>query len=88
MDSLLPIIPISDLQRSAKTALQAVEDYAVIRSHNRDIAFVLTPRLGKILQDSGMLEELRKRSRRKSAKNTTEELESLIGSVLRELSKK
>lgn len=85
MDSLLPIIPISDLQRSAKHALEAVEDYAVVRSHNRDVAFVLTPTLGKILQDSGMLEELRRLSSKKSPEAN---LHKLIGNVLRELSKK
>ncbi|OGJ58395.1 hypothetical protein A2881_05830 [Candidatus Peribacteria bacterium RIFCSPHIGHO2_01_FULL_55_13] len=85
MHSLLPIIPISDLQRSAKIALQNVEDYAVIRSHNRDVAFILTPALGKILQESGMLEELRKRSKKKRPE---QDLGTLIGSVLRELSKK
>ena len=86
MDSLLPIIPISDLQRSAKSALQSVQDYAVVRSHNRDIAFVLTPTLGKILQDSGMLEELRKRSQNMG--KPEDNLSHLIGNVLRELSKK
>jgi hypothetical protein len=89
MDTLLPIIPISRLQREAHKVLDTVEDYAVIRSYNRDVAFLLHPRLGKILLESGMLEQLRKRSQgTPRKKDTAKELESLIGSVLRELSKK
>jgi hypothetical protein len=90
MKPLLPIIPISDLQRSAKRSLRSVQDYAVVQSHHRDIAFVLHPRLGKVLLTSGMLEELG-RIAGNSDHNlaaTGKELEKLIGSVLRELSKK
>ena len=63
MASILPIIRISELQRSAKSALEGVKDYAVIRTHGRDTAFVLHPSLGKILLESGMLEELKRRQR-------------------------
>lgn len=90
MSSLLPIIPISLLQRSARKALGRVEDYAVVRSHSKDVAFVLHPHLGEVLLRSGMLEELRKIAKCKSSENesVTKELERLIGQVLRELSKK
>lgn len=60
--SILPIIPISQLQRGAKDALQSVQDYAVIRSYSKDVAFVLSPELGKILLESGLFEELKKRT--------------------------
>ena len=76
MDSMLPIIPMSLLQRSPKSALGGMKDYAVIQSHGKDRAFVLDPQLGRILLESGMLQTLR--AKRKG----------LIGNVLRELSKK
>ncbi|MEK7562998.1 MAG: hypothetical protein AAB544_01250 [Patescibacteria group bacterium] len=59
MDKILPIIPISQLQRCAHRALDEIEDYAVIQSHNKDVAFVLHPDLGKVLLKTGMLEKLK-----------------------------
>lgn len=93
MTSMLPIIPVSALQKSAKTVLEGVADYAVIQSHGRDRAFILHPDLGRILLESGMLEKLRDMRGRKpadaSVSETVEgELRDLIGTVLRELSKR
>ncbi len=93
MDSILPIISVTELQRSAKDALAAVKDYAVIQSHGRDRAFVLHPELGRILLESGMLDALRKTWAEQRADSPTRpavgpELEKLIGNVLRELSKR
>ena len=94
MDSILPIISVTELQRSAKDALAAVKDYAVIQSHGRDRAFVLHPELGRILLESGMLDALRKtwaEQRANAPANRAPvgpELEKLIGNVLRELSKR
>ncbi|NOS67756.1 MAG: hypothetical protein HOO67_05335 [Candidatus Peribacteraceae bacterium] len=94
MDSMLPIITVSDLQRSAKTALASVKDYAVVQSHGRDRAFILHPDLGRILLQSGMLDALRKQwnvireSSQKDKAGVGPELEQLIGNVLRELSKR
>ena len=86
MNSMLPIISMSDLQRSPKAALASVTDFAVIQSHGQDRAFLLHPSLGRILLESGMLEALRKKSQ--EAPSVERELRDLIGNVLRELSKK
>ena len=86
MNSMLPIISMSELQRSPKLALAGVRDYAVVQSHGTDRGFILHPELGRILLESGMLEALRKKSQ--EAPNVERELRSLIGNVLRELSKK
>lgn len=92
MSSLLPIIRMTDLQRHPKEVLAKVEDYAVIQSHGHDRAFVLHPRLGKVLLESGMLEVLRTKAGPATTAGSKEdvegELKSLIGNVLRELSKK
>lgn len=89
MESMLPIITVSELQRGAKAALASVKDYAVVQSHGRDRAFILHPELGRILLQSGMLEELRKLwSRAASGPGIGSDLEHLIGNVLRELSKR
>ncbi len=84
---MLPIITMSDLQKNAKKALSAIKDYAVVQSHGRDRAFLLEPGLGRLLLESGMLEQLRKM---RMAGNTDMEgqLRGLIGNVLRELSKR
>ena len=87
MNSMLPIITVSDLQRNTKDALSSMKDYAVIQSHGHDRAFLLSPELGRILLESGMLEALKKQ-RGQSTANVGPELESLIGNVLRELSKR
>lgn len=93
-NSMLPRISMSDLQRSAKSALAGIRDYAVIQRHGEDLAFVLHPRLGRILLESGMLEMLRQKSAAHDAQSapTTSEMDrdmtDLIGNVLRELSKK
>jgi hypothetical protein len=98
MSSMLPIIPMSILQRSPKSALDGIQDYAVIQSHGKDKAFVLDPQLGRILLETGMLETLREKRRQERSKHQTpsnqseeaveHELKNLIGGVLRELSKK
>ena len=61
MDSILPIITMSDLQRCAKERLEGVKDYAVIRKHGKDVAFVLHPSLGKVLLKSGLLDVLKQK---------------------------
>ena len=90
---MLPIIPISALQKGAAKILAGVSDYAVIQGHGHDRAFVLHPGLGRVLLESGMLEELRKMWKAKPAsprseKNVEGQLRDLIGNVLRELSKR
>ncbi len=94
--SILPIIHMSDLQRSPKKVFELLRDYAVIQSHGRDRAFVLHPDLGRILLESGMLDALRKKHAEQTqplvhARDggvTEKELTDLIGNVLRELSKR
>ncbi len=95
--SILPIIHMSELQRSPKKALQSLKEYAVIQSHGRDRAFVLHKDLGRILLESGMLEMLRKKYSEQSQSTghvpvkdaaMEKELTDLIGNVLRELSKR
>ncbi len=87
--SMLPIIAISDLQKSAKSVLDAVKDYAVVQSHGRDRAFILHPSLGRLLLESGMLEQLKKMLPAETGgKDVEGELRDLIGNVLRELSKR
>jgi hypothetical protein len=93
MASMLPIISISDLQRSPKSALASVKDFAVVQSHGEDRAFILHPRLGKILLESGMLEILKEKCPPQEKGSSSDadmkkELTGLIGNVLRELSKK
>ncbi len=99
MISILPTISMSDLQRRAKEKLLAVQDYAVIQRHGRDIAFVLHPSLGRALLETGMLDMLKSKlaliEGKKSVSQTAAsgassaalpELDRLIGQVLRELS--
>lgn len=62
MTTILPVISMSDLQRSAKEKLETIRDYAVIQRHGKDVAFVLHPALGKLLMESGMLESLKRQS--------------------------
>lgn len=96
MVSMLPIIPISDLQKSARKVLANVRDYAVVQSHGRDRAFVLHPSLGRLLLESKMLEKLNKMLAVKNDNDSPpagkadveRELTDLIGNVLRELSKR
>jgi hypothetical protein len=97
MTSILPRISMSELQRFGKDVLSKVRDYAVIQRHNKDIAFVLHPDLGRALIDSGMLDALKKQSALMKAKNsdspldassTIPEMDKLIGNVLRELSRR
>lgn len=87
MNSMLPIITMSELQRNAKDALGSVKDYAVVQSHGRDRAFVLEPGLGRLLLESGMLEKLRA-MRSADTPDVETQLRGLIGNVLRELSKR
>lgn len=89
--SILPIIPVSDLQRSAKRALADVKDYAVVQSHGKDRAFILHPDLGKVLLESGMLEWLKTQAKGVTSADPIDkaaQLKGLIGGVLRELSKR
>ena len=91
MTSMLPIISISALQKGAKSVLASVRDYAVIQSHGKDRAFVLSPALGRLLLESGMLEKLRTAEQTKASasdQKTGKELQDLIGNVLKELSKR
>lgn len=91
MEQILPIIPISRLQREAGKALREVKDYAVVRNHSNDVAFILHPLLGKTLLQSGLLEELQRRMDAASLGNEEEiisKMGTFIGQVLRELGKK
>lgn len=92
MNSILPQIPISELQRSAKNVLADVTDYAVVQSHGRDCAFILHPEFGRILLQSGMFDALKRAVEKERAGGSDaavgREVEQLIGNVLRELSKK
>ncbi|MEN9561353.1 MAG: hypothetical protein RIQ56_626 [Candidatus Parcubacteria bacterium] len=90
MTGILPQISMSDLQRHTKRVLADVKDYAVVQSHSRDVAFVLHPALGKVLVDSGMLDQLKQWAAKseKLTEPTAVELQRLIGNVLRELSKR
>ena len=93
MHSILPQIPISALQRSAKKVLSGIQDYAIVQSHGRDCAFILHPEFGRILLQSGMFDALRQkvekeRTAGRSSESVAREMETLIGTVLRELSKK
>ena len=92
MDSLLPRISISELQRRPKAVLDSVRDYAVIQSHGRDRAFVLHPRLGRVLLESGLLDVLRRKAQEGAGAPSDADLEKqltdLIGTVLTELSRK
>ena len=94
MNSMLPVISVSELQRGTKEALASIKDYAVVQSHGHDRAFILHPSLGRILLESGMLEKLKELSNPKHAAHpghggkVEQDLKSLIGTVLRELSKR
>lgn len=97
MRSILPTISMTELMRNPKQALQGIKDYAVIQSHGCDKAFVLHPMLGRILVESGMLDQLRQKAASfetvtsgvaLSPEKVEAQLSDLIGNVLRELSKK
>lgn len=92
--SILPIITVTDLQRSTKTALSSLKDYAVIRSHGKDVGLVLHPDLGKVLLESGVLRELidklahpKTEPAAKAGRIDMTKLDHLIGNVIMELSK-
>jgi len=90
MHSMLPIITMTELQRDGKTVLASIKDYAVVQSHGTDRAFILSPKLGRILLESGMLEKLKQCMERSDFKldDTMTQMDEVIGEVLRELSKK
>ena len=92
MTSMLPIIPISAIQKSAKQIFDGVTDYAVVQNHGRDRGFILHPDLGRLLLESGMLETLKNMlaAKKSGAVPATVEgdLQNMIGNVLRELSKR
>lgn len=90
---MLQSITITELQRNTKSALESVKDYAVIQSHGKEVALILSPKLGQVLIQSGQLQELMKRcvlndEKKDKDELNMEELDSLIGNVLIELSKK
>ncbi len=92
---MFPVITVTELQRSTKKALESIKDFAVVQSHGHDRAFILSPTLGRILLESGMLEKLREMSQKNAHAShpghdggVEQDLKSLIGNVLRELSKK
>jgi hypothetical protein len=92
--SILPIITVTDLQRSTKHALESVKDYAVIRCHGKDVGLVLHPDLGKVLLESGVLRELidklahgKNAGRKSDGRIDMQKLDGLIGNVILELSK-
>lgn len=92
--SILPIITVTDLQRSTKAALAGVKDYAVIRSHGKDVGLVLHPDLGKVLLESGVLRELidtlahpNNEPAKDAGRIDMTKLDHLIGNVIMELSK-
>lgn len=93
MQSMFPTISMSDLQRNAKAAIAKIEDYAVIQSHGHDRALLLTPELGRLLIESGMLAVLKEQNQKRKTGTQVEpgmqeELSGIIGNVLKELSKR
>jgi len=90
MHSMLPIISVTDLQRSTKNALGSIETYAVVQSHGRDVAVILTPELGRALLESEAFQKLLDQGVKTSKvkKIDMTQLDQFIGEVLRELSKK
>ncbi len=89
MDSMLPIITVTDLQRSTKSVLEQLKDYIVIQNHGKDVGLLLHPDIGKVLLQSDMFRELLCKCRCGDSDAVDfYELDSLIGQVLRELSKK
>jgi hypothetical protein len=92
MDSMLPIITTSDLQRKTKASLASVKNYAVIQSHGRDVGFLLHPKLGRALLESGKLRELLDYCAQKDTSGSEKidmgKLDALVGNVIYELSKR
>lgn len=93
MQSMFPTISMSDLQRNAKAAISRIQDYAVIQSHGHDRALLLTPELGRMLIESGMLAVLKEQHDKRKLgiqvdPGMSQELGGLIGNVLKELSKR
>jgi hypothetical protein len=86
---MLPIITMTELQRSTKDAIASIHDYAVIQNHGRDVGFLLHPDLGRVLLESGMLRQLIERAG-KAGKGRIDmkKLDALIGNVVLELSKR
>lgn len=89
MESMLPIITTSDLQRSTKAAIASVKDYAVIQSHGKDVGFLLHVNLGRALLESGKLRDLLDYCAKSGSGGTIDmqKLDGLIGNVIYELSK-
>ncbi|MDD5751499.1 MAG: hypothetical protein PHS73_03190 [Candidatus Peribacteraceae bacterium] len=87
MDSLLPTISVSDLQRHPRRTLESIENYAVVRSHQQDLGLILHPRLGKALLQSGEMRQLLELASPISGASAAD-VNRLIGKVVRELSKK
>ncbi len=87
MEALVPVISVSELQRHPRKVLDAIEGYAVIRSHGHDLGMVMHPRLAKVLLRSGKLRELLEMSS-PEAKVSLEDVDRLVGKVIRALSRK
>lgn len=87
MDSLLPTISVSDLQRHPRRTLESIESYAVVRSHQQDLGLILHPRLGRALLRSGEMRQLLEIAS-PIAGVSAGDVDRLIGNVIRELSKK
>lgn len=87
MKTILPIISVSELQRSTKRALENVKDYAVVQSHGKDVAVVLSPKLGHVLLQSDNLRDLLC-SIQNNSDALASKLDQMIGNVIHELSKK
>lgn len=90
MDSMLPIISVTDLQRSTKSVLKKLKDYMVVQNHGKDVALLLHPDIGKALLQSDAFRELLCQCSSDTGDGPVDfrELDGLIGQVLRELSKK
>ena len=94
--SMLPIISVTDLQRSTKAALASLKDYAVVQSRGKDVGLLLHPTLGRIFLQSDMLRQLLEKYAKQNGKKSEgkhpqldmHELDRLIGNVILELSKK
>ncbi|MFH0770289.1 MAG: hypothetical protein V1926_02830 [Candidatus Peregrinibacteria bacterium] len=86
MKTILPIITMSELQRNAKKALSSIQDFALIQSHGKDVAVVLSAPLGHVLLKSDNLMGLL--AAVPDNENITAKLDAMIGNVIRELSKR
>ncbi|MBU0458860.1 type II toxin-antitoxin system Phd/YefM family antitoxin [Patescibacteria group bacterium] len=95
MDSIFPIITVTQLRKETKEVIDSLKDYVVVQNHGEDVAVILSPDLGKVLLQSGVLRDLiakcsNTKGHKKAASKSGidfEEFDQLIGQVIRELSK-